>query len=783
MAYRGPACKRSRGGSWATFAKRSRAAVVDDEVLGDAPDSPVPLPAVPPPPAARRVAPPAPPAPRPSLAPPHLPAPAPVSVVAGPAKVFSVLPGPLREDVRTAVCTWVWAHVSRKVAPPREGRRGGASGGSAAQAPPSKVLVIRGPPGCGKRSYVRKVCAHYGVAFGVPEAVDTFRGLVAFMTQGSGAANAHVGSGPPPPARAWYFFGLEGDGTPEAALGALLALARGGDSGTGKSTAALAGLVVIALHEFTAPLAPLRTSPDVVRVSAGAKAPDLRRGAATVGVTAVAGAAVVVTRTVWVEGGAEGAKTLQAVMHGPEAGPGEPVPVPGVEGKWFQLTVNRRSCTGVFAVAVTLHGRPEGAAAVRAWARDLRRHGLCNVVWDPPVATVVVTSVMGGPSRAQVVLDLYAGLHQRRMWALRAAVTTLAQDARRDCHVAGMEPARKGFAARLAASLLEDEDVARWAGACNTLDDVLDLERAVGPRSDITMRLACAEVPDGGVPADKPRHGGGSRGAAAAALERAGDTVSGSVMAAVRRELGSLPEGARWLLKASGGGMEGWTAHGEGRWDRLVATDASRDVDLVALARDILGPAVLDMFWQNWAPRGPGAVVAAAVAWEGRSLADTVSWRAQLDAVDTRAAHSVLDVLPVVRARRDVRAPPFAPGGPAPLNFATTDRKRRDQVNEVRLAVKAHGATINAALGKLPGLPAFRLGPGSLLEEVVCPVAHKHLAWPAGVVAPAWSPPPACADQWDGSGSAGAGLVVCMEASLQEVAQEAARWGLDMDVP
>ena len=178
------------------------------------------------------------------------------------------LPWPLK--FRQAVNEWFAGHVSSSSRPLSR---------------PPRLLVVHGPPGSGKRSFVGLAAEGHGLKVEVPEDVDTIAAMVDFCCQSKkssrplsscgGASLATLllreAPGHPRP-RVFYFFGLEADTDDTGALPVLLSALQSGSLPPGN-------LFVLALTEFSYALRTLRTCRAATTVTLPSDSPDLRQAA------------------------------------------------------------------------------------------------------------------------------------------------------------------------------------------------------------------------------------------------------------------------------------------------------------------------------------------------------------------------------------------------------------------------------------------------------------------------------------------------------------------------
>ena len=99
------------------------------------------------------------------------PAPAPVGTVTASSrsarrlwrsKLDTVPPGALPSQYREEVCAWLRLHALIA-----------AGDLTRKRAPPPRLMVLQGPCGCGKRTYVAAAAAAYGLPFVIPETPDS----------------------------------------------------------------------------------------------------------------------------------------------------------------------------------------------------------------------------------------------------------------------------------------------------------------------------------------------------------------------------------------------------------------------------------------------------------------------------------------------------------------------------------------------------------------------------------------------------------------------------------
>jgi hypothetical protein len=125
----------------------------------------------------------------------------------------------------------------------------------------SNMCVVRGPPGCGKRTVVETACCLKNCDLHIMDAIDTWTDMQQFLMHGAAHGSSAMGSllmgivdphgTKPRRQRVWYFYGLRDSPSTHAAVASLL---------RANNAHAFPGLVVVGMHDFCAATSALRTA-------------------------------------------------------------------------------------------------------------------------------------------------------------------------------------------------------------------------------------------------------------------------------------------------------------------------------------------------------------------------------------------------------------------------------------------------------------------------------------------------------------------------------------------
>jgi hypothetical protein len=438
-------------------------------------------------------------------------------------------------------------------------------------------MVLQGPCGCGKRSYVATAASAYGLPFVVPESPDNMGKVLKYcvaapgtvtstgcvpLTRILGAVAGKPTADDPQDAllarlpTVHYFFGLEADEDPRQATAALLEAAA--------ADALMPGLFVIALNEFPFPLRALRTCKAATHVTLPSNLPDLRQ-------QAIAKA--------WRHVGAAAHATVDAdlmpeeradllVAMGPDGRP--------VDGHPSRVTVCR-SATGGPVAGFTLRVRVAGTttcsagnsvtAALRRVARGRDPVWQVDAVADEAwVAVPVSTVLLGVMTRGQVVLDAFREVRASRRHAVQGflhATFELGQGvpfgatgvpagglAALDAHLQGLaldpEDTQLLQAHVLQAALHGGPAVLLSFGPGHVPDPALNRVLQY-PRVRLQV-VASAEPPDAGEAFAADAGKAGSTTRVAVGWEEA--ALDHAVLARVTHTVTNMPAAVTWLLSA-----------------------------------------------------------------------------------------------------------------------------------------------------------------------------------------------------------------------------------------
>ena len=521
-------------------------------------------------------------------------------------------------------------------------------------------MVLQGPCGCGKRTYVGSVATAYGLPFVVPEDPDTMAKVLKYCVAAPGVMTS---TGCVPLARVLgavtgrpqdtdeaqeallarlptvhYLFGLEADEDPRQATAELLAAAA--------ADALMPGLFVIGLNEFPFPLRALRTSKAVAHVTLPSTLPDLRQQAIAKAwrhVGAVAHAAV--DADLLPE---ERADVLEAM--GPDGAP--------VDGHPCRVRVCRSTARGPHGLhlRVRVAAVPVGALAGCSVTHALRRVARGqDPVWEVDAAAcehsvwaavAVPPVLLDALSRGQVVLEAFRDLRASRRHAVHTFLQAALQAGQATAFGARAVPApvMAALADHLQGLALDPEDTALLraevveAGTRDGPEALLRfgpghvpsaLHRVVQhPR----VRLHVKVVPVGA-------ESGGASASASAALPRVGGpcaprwqeaALDHAVLARVGHTVTNMPAAVTWLLSTLS-----------------CPLGASLDTEwaCVQMLLEGWGPSVSTTFW---------GTAMGADGFQG------VDWTAVLDTRSTADlqpfyAHA-LSALPILQARTLARA-------------------------------------------------------------------------------------------------------------------------------